>query len=139
MMKNEIKAYCDKMGLVFQPMNALMLPLEKVLGYCGVSSFPPVNQKDEETIANLALPLKQALASSVKAEIKPCKLLEHQVTLNWKGEALLCCAAYDEKKFLSGNYLENSLDAIQVARRRHEVCSTCIKHGVSSYFLYNIS
>ena len=136
--EGNIKAYCDALGVVFQSANALMLPLEKVLAYCGEPLFSSISRDDEAVIGNLAMPLKESLASAACAKREPCKLLEQQVTLNWKGEALLCCAVYDEKKFLVGNYLETSLEALQAARRRSEVCSTCIKHGASNYFLYNI-
>lgn len=136
--ENEIKAYCENLGLVFLPVNALMLPLEKVLAFCGESSFSTITQDDEKLIANLALPLKPALTLASGTEADSCKLLEQQVTLNCKGEALLCCAAYDEKKFVVGNYLKNSLEVIQKARRQHEACSTCLKHGASNYFLYKI-
>lgn len=68
--ENIIKQYCEKTGIAFLPINALILPLEK--------------------------------------------------------------------EFLVGNYLENSLFTLQVARRQHGACSVCLKHGVSNYFLYNI-
>lgn len=136
--ENEVRSYCERMGMVFQPVNALMLPLEKVLAYCGEPSFATINSVDEKVIANLALPLKQALASAAQIETVSCQLLEQQVTLNCKGDALLCCAVYDEKKFSVGNYLENSLESIQALRRNYEVCSICMKYGASNYFLYNI-
>lgn len=136
--ESKLKEYCENLGFIFQPVNARMHPLEKVLAYCGESSFSPINQEDEEIIANLALPLKQALASASRVKTLSCKLLEDQVTLNWKGDALLCCAVYDEKKFLVGNYMENSLESIQTLRRNYEACSICMKYGASNYFLGNI-
>lgn len=136
--ESKLKEYCENLGFIFQPVNARMHPLEKVLAYCGESSFSPISQEDEEIIANLALPLKQALASASQVKTLSCKLLEDQVTLNWKGDASLCCAAYDEKKFLVGNYMENSLESIQTLRRSHAACATCNKHGASNYFLANI-
>ena len=136
--ESKLKEYCENLGFIFQPVNARMHPLEKVLAYCGESSFSPINQEDEEIIANLVLPLKQALASAALVPAPSCELIERQVTLNWKGEALLCCAVFDEKRFISGNFLEESLENIQARRRHHKVCQICTKYGASNYFLANI-
>jgi organic radical activating enzyme len=137
--ESKIKAHCDKLGVLFQPVNALMLPLEKVLAYCGETSFCTLNKEDDDIIENLLLPLSPALASATQNKAGACRLLEEQLVLNWKGDALLCCAVYDTNRFFVGNYLNDSLESIQAERRKHEVCSTCIKHGASNYFLYNVT
>lgn len=136
--EDEIKAFCEARGLLFLPINALMLPLEKLLAYCGEKSFGTITPEDDKVIANLALPLGPALASAANAGISECKLLEQQVTLNWKGDALLCCAVYDDREYFVGNYLECSIADMQAIRRQHAMCSPCLRHGVSNYVLYNV-
>lgn len=136
--EGDIKAYCESLGVVFQPIYALMLPLEKVLAYCGEISFAPLSKDDQKIIANLALPLREALASAANAGMPECKLLEQQMTLNWKGDVLQCCAVYNEREYTVVNYMELCLADIQILRKKSAVCPTCVRYGASNYFLYNI-
>lgn len=134
----DIKAFCESHDMVFQPIYALMLPLEKVLAYCGVASVAPLSKDDHEIIVNLALPLREALVSAANAEMSECKLLEQQMTLNWKGDVLQCCAIYNEREYTVGNYMELRLADIQIQRKKSTVCPSCVRYGASNYFLYNI-
>jgi wyosine [tRNA(Phe)-imidazoG37] synthetase (radical SAM superfamily) len=137
--ENALKEYCEKIGVVFQPMNALMLPLEKVLAFCGDRlSTTKLNDDDHKTINNLALPLAAALHESAQVLTTSCKLLEEQIVLNCRGHAMLCCASYDEGFFSIGNYLESNLTEIQNMRRKHSICNACVNNGISNYFQYNI-
>lgn len=133
-----IAAYCKSKRILFQPINALMLPLEKVLAYCQEASFGEICKADMGLIDSLALPLKGALASGTKTQSERCKLREEQMVLNWRGDVLLCCAVYDEKQFKIGNYLEKDLETLQKARSEHKACPFCLKCGVANYFTYNI-
>ncbi len=135
---SEVKKYCEDRGIIFQSQYALMLPLEKVLGYCGESGYSEIIGDDQAIINDLLLPLTDALHSAAAMKSEPCKLLEDFVTLNWRGDALLCCAAFDEGKFAIANYLDISFQDLQAARRKQSVCSLCSKHGVSNYFIYNV-
>lgn len=135
---DKVKSFCAGHDMHFHVGDALMLPLEKLLGYCGEPSFLAVNEDDEKTIANLSLPLKQGLDVAARVDVGVCKRLDEQMPLNCNGEAMLCCIVYDEKKFVVGDYLNDSLETIQAARRNHAICSMCIKHGASNYTQYII-
>ncbi len=132
-----IRRFCDSTGILFQVVNARMHPLEKVLAYCGEIAFSDISPNDMRTINNLALPLKDALDVCSAIKNGPCALLEKQIVINWKGDVLLCCGVYDEKRFFIAPFLNTSMESLQKMRREHTVCSLCKKYGISNYYLGN--
>lgn len=133
-----MKAFCEERGIVFQPIWALMFPAEKLFGHVGLEGFPPMSDADRELLSDLALPLDRALQAGANAPHRQCPLLENQITLNWKGEGILCCAVYDEKRFGVGSFLEMPLEEMMERRRKYSICSGCLRKGISNYLTYAI-
>ncbi|MDW7710836.1 MAG: radical SAM protein [Deferrisomatales bacterium] len=134
-----IREFAEKLGIDFEPVWALMLPLEKILGYGGeeVAGFP-LTGEDERLIDNLALPLPAALAAARGDPGEPCILREAQVSLDFQGNVQLCCGIFDDSKFTIGPYLGLSLAEIQRLREAHPLCRRCLEAGGHLYLTYRV-
>jgi hypothetical protein len=85
--------------------DAFMLPLEKILAY--VNDDPTeatLTAQDHQLIDNLALPLREAIASAEKHREAACSLRDAQMTMDFEGNVQLCCGTYDSRKFTIGKY-----------------------------------
>lgn len=132
-----MRAYSESLGFSFSPLWAFFMPMEKVLEYVEPGSMGvSITTEDHEAIDRLALPLKAGMELSRVLGKTSCMLRDDQVVLTSRGEAQLCCATYDQKRFGVGNYLDVPLDEIQKRRNEHAACSTCIKNGYNSFAVY---
>ncbi len=133
-----IAEYCRENEVLLQTVDALFLPLEKVMAICGILPLSEITEEDERLVGDLIMPPKKAVAEMRGKAISRCRLLDEQITLNCRGDALLCCAVYDESKFVIGNYLDDALDEIQRKRKSSAVCKLCMANGLPSYFTYDV-
>ncbi len=133
-----MKKYAVSLGFGFKPVWAFMMPVEKVLAYLDTDGpqYANLSSEDLDMIDQLALPLREASEVAKKHKQNPCGLLENQVTLDYKGDAQLCCSTFDYSKFNMGNYLAMSLEELQGRRYKEKICGSCMHHGVHVYFAY---
>ena len=135
----KMREYATRLGIKFIPDWALMLPLEKILGYMeGVDSYLPLTEEDHELINSLALPLRGALTAARKYADRPCPLRDDAVTLDYRGNVMLCCGIFDARKYTLGNYIDMALKDIQQTRYRHPMCESCMRQGAHVYLTYGI-
>lgn len=133
-----MKVFSEQLGFEFNPMWAVWLPLEKVLSTLGEEGYGTISSDDQALIANLALPLKEALKVAQSRNNLHCYLQESVLILDVLGRVQLCCGVYDSKRFTVSNYLETPINEIQALRSVHTTCNLCKKYGVHEYFLFNI-
>jgi len=125
------------LGFRFQPVWAFMMPLEKILAY--VNDDPAeaaLTDEDQHLIDNLALPLREAIASSEKRRADPCSLRDAQMTLDFHGNVQLCCGTFDSRKFTLGPYLKTPFAELQAMKYAHDMCGRCMRRGVHVYGTY---
>jgi hypothetical protein len=135
-LKDELlmKEFAAKLGIGFEPVWAFMMPLEKTLAYVGGKpSEGGVTEEDLGLIGDLALPLNEAFDAAKKHRHKPCALLVNQIALDFRGNVQLCCAVFNPERFTVANFLELSLDRIQVAKGGHDMCRKCTSVGGHIY------
>jgi MoaA/NifB/PqqE/SkfB family radical SAM enzyme len=132
-----MRAFAHSLGIAFQPVWAFMMPLEKVLAY--VNDDPTeatLTEEDHRLIANLALPLREALASVESLRDRPCSLRDAQMTLDFEGNVQLCCGTFDTRKFTLGTYLTTPLAELQARKYAHDMCRRCMERGAHVYGTY---
>ena len=135
----QMREFAESLGIEFEPVWALMLPLEKILNSVDkdADSFP-LTEEDRELIDCLALPFWKALKAANKQDGKSCRLQNEQVSLNFKGDVMLCCGFFDTSKYTLGNFLDLQLEEIQKLRFNHPVCHRCKRLGGHLYLNYGI-
>jgi len=134
-----MRHFAAGLGFDFEPAWALMFPLEKILA-CGDEDAQdfPLTEEDRQLIGHLALPLKEALANAQKYHSQPCSLRDSQISMDFRGNVMLCCGVFDAGKFSMGSYLDMPLDEIQRVRQSHSMCERCMRKGAHVYLTYRI-
>ena len=69
---------------------------------------------------------------------RPCSLREDAISLDFQGNATLCCAVFNAGKYTVANYLDMSLSEIQKLRRSHPLCEICMHQGAHVFMTYGI-
>ena len=129
-----MRAFAKGLGFDFEPAWALMFPLEKILTYVDEAAQDfPLTEEDHQLIDRLALPLKKTLEFAQKYSSQPCSLRDSQVSIDFRGNVLLCCGIFDAVKYSIGNYMDMPLDEIQRIRQSHQMCGLCMRHGGHVY------
>ena len=132
-----MREFAQRLGFGFQPVWAFMMPLEKILAY--VNDDPTeatLTDEDHQLIDNLALPLREAIASAEKHRAAPCSLREAQMTMDFEGNVQLCCGTYDSRKFTIGKYLTMPLEQLQARKHADDMCRRCMSRGGHVYGTY---
>lgn len=131
-----MREFAEGLGIDFQPVWALMFPVEKMLAYMneGASDFP-LTEEDRQLIDRLALPLKGAFELAQKYKDQKCILRDEQVSMDFQGNVQLCCGIFDARKFTIGSYLTMPLAEIQRLRQNHGMCGRCMQRGAHVYVI----
>jgi organic radical activating enzyme len=118
---------------------ALFFPLEKILSFAEESEGPfNLTSEDRSLIDGLALPLRESLEASRKYRDRPCLLRDEAITLDFQGNANLCCGIFDARKYALGNYLDLPSAELQRLRQSHPMCERCMRQGAHVYLTYGI-
>ena len=133
-----MRDYAFSLGYEFTPVWALLVTLEKVLAFDQTDpSLAVLTEEDYALLERLIVPLPDALEIAKRHRAEPCTLLENQVTLDFRGDVMLCCAVYDADKYRVGSYLQTPLDVIQGRKENHDMCATCTKSGGHVYMTFS--
>jgi hypothetical protein len=133
-----MKSFVTGLGFVFRPAWAFFMPLEKALAYIDNDpELATLTAEDHASIARLALPLREVIAVLAPYRNSPCILQQGQVTLDFKGATMLCCAVYDSEKYGIGSYLDTPLAQLQTRKEKNALCSRCMKNGLYLYGDYS--
>ncbi|OGR00360.1 MAG: hypothetical protein A2505_08535 [Deltaproteobacteria bacterium RIFOXYD12_FULL_55_16] len=132
-----LREFAAGLGFDFEPAWALMLPLEKILGFMeGDDPGLSLTEEDQALIGCLAVPLQEALAASQKHGASPCRLRQAQISLDFQGQVTLCCGVFDAREHTLGNYLDMPVAEIQAIRQSHPRCASCMRQGGHVYLTY---
>lgn len=135
----KMRSFTENLGFIFNPMWAYLMPLEKVLAFA-YHGAEAITHEDMKIIDRLALPFNQAVEISTKHRYSPCVLRDTQMVLDCKGNVILCCTIYDQRKYSLGSFLDLSLAKLQ--QQKHEepknkkICSLCMNKGFHIYATY---
>jgi len=126
-----MREYAKSLAFEFDPIWGYLMPLEKVLAYAEPNSIDvELTPDDHELISRLAMPLDQSIEVVKKYKEKPCHLRDRQMALTFKGEVMLCCTVYDQSKYKLASFLDTPLEKLQEMKYHHQMCGSCMKHGL---------
>ena len=125
-----MEEFSRSLGFKFTPYAAYMTTVEKVLAIQAGNCTP----EDKLVLDRLAVPLDRAIAITSQNPPELCELLEDYIVIDVSGQVMLCCGSSLRPSNVIGNYLDVSLEEIQRRRRKHALCSDCMKLGLPSYF-----
>lgn len=132
-----MRKLADDLGFDFEPVWALLLPLEKILAYLDEDDAgTSITDEDRQLIDRLALPLNSALHLSRKQRNIACRLREQHISIDFLGNVQLCCGIFDSRRFSLIPFLDMQLDKIQEIRHDHNLCQRCMKTGAHVYLTY---
>jgi hypothetical protein len=133
-----MKAYAGRLGFTFVSVWALFMPIEKLLAYVeNDASLAAITTEDYATLDKLALPVREALAAVEPYRNSPCTLQQDQITLDFRGNTMLCCGIYDADKYAVGMFLETRLSDIQARKESHSMSARCTRNGIHVYLTYS--
>lgn len=131
-----MKEYSEMLGFIFEPVWAFLMPIEKILQHLKDPS--QLSLQDKQLIELLALPPdEKVMRVSRSRKVNHCKLLEDQITLNCRGVVQLCCGLFDQRRYSICNYMDRTLDEIQIEKRKMSICRECMSCGIHNLALYD--
>lgn len=132
-----MRAYCAELGIRFEHVWAYLMPLEKILAFeTGGYHSPGLNDEDRRIIDRMGIDITQALAASKAKRNQACTLLENQMTIDSKGDVMLCCGVYEVEGHVIAPYLSTDTAAIQAKKRQHPTCGPCMEAGIHVLAVY---
>ncbi len=132
-----MRSFAESLGFDFQPLWALLMPLEKNLAYLGETcTDATITEQDQQLIDRLALHPGDAAAVGRRHREQPCVLQDQQMALDFEGYAVLCCGVFDRQKYRLAAYLDTPLDELQALKKRHSLCGSCMSHGLHVVGMY---
>ena len=132
-----MRDFAKALGFEWMENWAYYMPYEKVLQLVQ-GDLPSSEQAFVDS--KFALPIRQAVELAKQTERdKPCPLLKGQLTVDHRGNLVLCCAVYDLTKNRLGSFVTMSEQEMSDAMQRHPTCDTCFHHGLHRYFSYHDS
>lgn len=124
----QMAALCEKLGFDFEPYEAYMMPVEKV-----IARWTGERKEPDEVESLLLTPLAEHQRLVASKKDYKCSIQHHVMTLNHLGQVQLCCAVFDPDKFTLCDYLTTPIEEIQRRRFAHDYCGTCASHGAHAY------
>jgi hypothetical protein len=134
-----MRSFAEDLGVAFEPVWALMFPLEKILAFAeGAPADSSLTAEDRQLIDRLAFRLQDTLASAQHYQNQPCPLRDSHLSLDFQGQVILCCGVFNTGKYGVGNYLAMPLDEIQTIRQNHGMCRRCRRQGAHAFLTYAV-
>lgn len=130
-----MRDYANSLGFDFQPVWAYFMNLDKQIAFLeGDQSV--LSKEDLEVLNKMTIPFWEGANLLQPYKHLPCSLREEQMTLDYEGNVLLCCAAYDTKQHTITNYLDLPVDQIQNKKHEHPTCTKCMDKALHVYAVY---
>jgi len=128
----KMKELCRELGFIFSTSYANITPVERVIEYYEGR----IDEKTKEVLKLLLVSIDKAMEITKPFRALPCRLQSNQVNINWDRSVLLCCASYDRRKsIISDDFLQDSLEKINMRKKNHDLCTTCRRYGIHQYIL----
>ncbi len=126
----KMQELCDELGFSLSTTYALVMPLERVLGYC--------DGNPDEDLAGLRKILLVDIDEGIEAakafRTDECPFQENQVNINWDLTVPVCCTTFERNNtVVAENYLHSSLEQINSQKKNMNICEKCMDYGLPAY------
>ena len=126
----KMQELCNELDFSLSTVNSLVMPLERVMDYC--DGKEDIKTKELNKILPVTIDEGISVVSDFKSDICPFK--NNQININYDLTVPVCCTVFDRKNtIVSENYLEMTLDDINLGKKKIEICKKCMDIGLPAY------
>jgi MoaA/NifB/PqqE/SkfB family radical SAM enzyme len=122
----------DELGFILSKTYALVMPLERVIAHC--DGRP--DQQTTELQKNLLVTIDEGIQASSATRLpkNSCPFRENQININADLTVPVCCTVFQRgSNVVASNYLEASLDEINLNKSNASICEKCMKLALPEY------
>ena len=134
--KQAMQDFTQSLGIGFNQCNAILTPVEEVMKIWRTDSTAPAGSDVSTVLPRLIEGLQQAKEKCFKLKRIHCSLQTRQLAIDSEANISVCCASYNSKLNLVGNFLELPLKEIEKRKNASAFCKSCKSVGAHVYVLY---
>lgn len=134
--KQAMKDLAASLGFGFHESNAVLMPVEEVMKVWRTDSTAPASTDVGNLLPRLLEGMQDAKQECGKLKRIHCSLQTRQMAIDSEGNVSVCCASYNTKLNLVGNFLTMPLKEIEKRKNNSAFCRSCKQMGAHVYVLY---
>lgn len=119
---------CKELNFLFQPTIASMSPLEITTKVA--AGLIPAEVHDVNDLLVIPIQDYRTLLDEMRLGNESCYFKKSTTAINADASVALCCATYSSDHIISENFLSQSLDELDLAKRQAEFCGTCCSYNL---------
>ena len=128
---SEMRRLAQELDFGLSTVNALVMPLERVLAHCDGSP-------DTQTIdlsENLLVTIDEGIKASSQGRLPDgtCPFRENQLNINSDLTVPVCCTVFDRDNIVINNFLNSTIEAINEKKSQAHICKKCTSLGLPEY------
>lgn len=126
----KMRELCTELGFALSTVNALVMPLERVLAHRAGRTDPATARLQE----SLLVTIDEGIAASAGVPLSGCPYRDNQLNVNVDLSVPVCCVVGgDATTRVAENFLETTREEIEARKRQVAVCATCEAQGLPAY------
>lgn len=128
----KFRELADELGFVISETYALVMPLERVISY--FNGNPDLQTQNLEK--NLLVTIKEGVEASSQSRLPKnvCPFRENQININADLSVPVCCTVFQrEDNIVAQNFLKNTLQEINQAKKDITTCQKCMQLALPEY------
>ncbi|MBI5920056.1 MAG: hypothetical protein HY847_00245 [Betaproteobacteria bacterium] len=126
----KMRELCTELGFVLSTVNALVMPLEKVLKHCEGRPDPDTVRLSE----NLLVSIDEGISAASMFKSSRCSFMDNQVNINFDLTVPICCTVAERQgNIVEENFLASTPRSIEEKKAQASICMKCMAYGLPEY------
>ena len=127
----KMQELCDELDFSLSTAYSLVMPLERVISHCDGNTADDVKLLNDK----LLVTIDEGIEASRCGSSSSCPFRENQININWDLSVPVCCTVYNrnEDTMVAKNYLDISLEDINIKKQKIELCKKCLNLNLPAY------
>src|SRR3569833_602205 len=134
--KQAMMDLATSLGIDFHQSNAILMPVEEVMKVWRSGREGEPGSDVGTLLPRLLEDMPHAKSECSKLKGIHCSLQTRQLAIDSEGNVSVCCASYNTKLNLVGNFLTTPLKEIERRKNDSAFCRSCKELGAHVYVLY---
>jgi MoaA/NifB/PqqE/SkfB family radical SAM enzyme len=134
--KEAVRNLAQSLGFSFHETDAILMPVEEVMRLWAADRDSSPSEDIQFILSRVQEEILHAKAQCLKMKCIHCSLQTRQLAIDSEGNVSVCCASYNNKVNLVGNFLNTPLREIERLKQAHSLCKGCMSMGAHVYVLY---
>ncbi len=121
----------NELNFGLSTVHALVMPLERVFNHCEGSP----DSQTEDLSKNLLVTIDEGIRASSEKPLPQgvCPFRENQLNINADLTVPVCCLVFNRNHLVSNNFLDTSIQDINLNKSNSDICSKCMKLRLPEY------